>query len=186
MKTELSMEQSNQERLTQHQLKPNRSTQKSTNKTRRGIHEIFRMFTRLTFLVYSFIISYLMLFGRNINIPNSHGNQSYNLQPFKTIMLYINNFNSINLDTVIINLVGNIVVFIPLGILLPILFKRMRKFTVLFLTCTLLISIAEILQLLFRIGSLDIDDLILNLVGCIIGFMLYTTFVKLKKLITKN
>lgn len=135
----------------------------------------------LVLLGYSFILSYLMLFGRNINIPNSHGNQSYNLQPFKTIMLYINNFNSINLNTVIINLVGNIAVFIPFGLLLPVIFKRMRKFTVFFLTCAILISIAEILQLIFRVGSLDIDDLILNLIGCSIGFLCYLVFIKFKK-----
>lgn len=140
-----------------------------------------RIFTWITFLVYSLIIIFLMLLGRNINIPNSHGEKSYNLLPFKTIINYITNFYNINLGLFIINIVGNVAVFIPLGFMLPLLFRRMRKFIGVLAICTLLISISEILQYIFRIGTLDIDDLILNLIGCILGFVFYQKFYRNKQ-----
>ena len=50
----------------------------------------------------------------------------------------------------------------------------MRNFFWFLLTCTAAIVLVELVQLLSLLGSCDIDDLILNLLGMIIGFLLFT------------
>ncbi|AUM97722.1 VanZ family protein [Clostridium botulinum] len=73
--------------------------------------------------------------------------------------------------------------FIPLGILVPTLFKNISKKKVIFICFGVSLSF-ETIQYIFGLGASDIDDLILNTLGGIIGTLLYFTF--LKKLITKQ
>ena len=49
----------------------------------------------------------------------------------------------------------------------------MRNFFVFLLTCTLSITLVEVLQLVTLLGSLDIDDLILNLFGMLVGYLFF-------------
>lgn len=94
-----------------------------------------------------------------------------NTTPFKTIKL----MQSSSLDDTykMQNLAGNVAGFIPLGILLPILFWRKGKGlkTVFFI---FLISFAfETIQLITGLGVFDVDDLILNTAGGIIGYLFF-------------
>jgi len=93
-----------------------------------------------------------------------------NLKPFDTIAHYLQ-FDRINTMTWVVNLIGNIVVFAPFGVLLPIIFgKRIGKpFFIFFISLFALESI----QLLTRRGSFDIDDLILNSFGFLLGYGLF-------------
>jgi len=63
---------------------------------------------------------------------------------------------------------GNFVAFIPFGIVIPLLFRcNFIRFISLFI---LSITILEILQILSRLGSFDIDDIIINTLGAAVGF----------------
>lgn len=63
---------------------------------------------------------------------------------------------------------GNFVAFIPFGIVIPLLFRcNFIRFITLFI---LSITILEILQMLFRLGAFDIDDIIINTLGAAVGF----------------
>ncbi|HRH50106.1 MAG TPA: VanZ family protein [Panacibacter sp.] len=94
-----------------------------------------------------------------------------NFEPLRTIHLMQGN----NVSTVyrIENLAGNIVGFIPLGILFPLLFPFFRsiwKTTLL----VFVISLAfESIQLCTGLGIFDVDDLILNVAGGLTGYILY-------------
>lgn len=72
-----------------------------------------------------------------------------------------------------INLVGNVVMFVPLGALLPAANGKLRKFFRTFFACAGLIVAVEVLQLFTLLGSCDVDDLILNLGGVILGYGLW-------------
>ena len=72
-----------------------------------------------------------------------------------------------------INLAGNVVLFIPIGYFLPRLWEKMRNFSRFVMTCVLSICLVEFLQLFTLLGSLDIDDLILNLCGMILGYLIF-------------
>ncbi|MBW7644751.1 MULTISPECIES: VanZ family protein [Geobacillus] len=96
--------------------------------------------------------------------------RSSNFIPFKTIIYYLF-LADINLNIRIENLVGNIIGFVPLGFTLPLLSKRFQNLKAVIITTSSLSFTYEILQLLFGIGSFDIDDLILNTLGGVMGYL---------------
>jgi len=94
-----------------------------------------------------------------------------NLKPFTTIRLFYKS-RSLNTEYKMGNLVGNVVGFIPLGLLLPLLFNWKRGWQAVF--GVFLISLSfELAQLLFALGVFDVDDLILNTLGGLIGYIIY-------------
>ena len=143
--------------------------------------ERFRLWLpRVLLAVYALVMLWL-LFGQRMGMPPVASywesvRWSLNLVPFRTIGEYV----KILLDPpmayllrhAIINLAGNVAMFVPLGVLLPALFKRQRRFWRFFLTCALLIILVEAAQALLLRGSGDIDDLTLNLAGAAIGYPL--------------
>lgn len=146
-------------------------------------------FLRFLFVLYCAAMLWL-LFGRSRGwvAGLSYREQikgSINLIPFYTIRNYlyviIHRSNDSVLVHCIINLVGNVVLFIPAGYLLPKLFPKQRNYFRFFLTCTGSMLLVELLQLFTLLGSFDVDDLILNLFGMTIGFLIYTIFTPRKK-----
>lgn len=151
-----------------------------TNKTLK----IFKML----FGIYCIVMLYL-LFGQRIGWASfenyfEHISLSYNIIPFKTIRDFMDNIYSQTINPyyirhAIINLIGNVVMFVPLGFFLPSLWAKLQKFWK-FILCIIGIILAiEIIQLVTLLGSLDIDDLILNTLGAIVGFIIYKISVKL-------
>lgn len=96
-----------------------------------------------------------------------------NLVPFRTVLLFLRSYSFMP-RSVIINLAGNVAVFVPLGLFLPCLFRKQRNFGIFVLTVTGLVIIIEVTQLFTCLGSCDVDDLILNLVGASVGFGIYS------------
>ena len=96
-----------------------------------------------------------------------------NLIPFRTLRLFAGLLDSgvhSYIRMAVINLGGNIIMFIPLGFLLPRIFLRITSLPRVLLITTVLITLVEILQLFTLVGSCDIDDLILNVLGASIGY----------------
>ena len=75
-----------------------------------------------------------------------------------------------------INNAGNVLIFVPLGFILPYFWKAQRNPLVFLFTTTLLIGCVEVTQVLLLLGCCDVDDLILNTAGCVIGYLLYGIF----------
>ncbi|MBR7185342.1 MAG: VanZ family protein [Clostridia bacterium] len=96
-----------------------------------------------------------------------------NLLPGRTIAEFWHDLRGGARVWAIIQLFGNVIMFVPLGLFIPAVFPRAAAFwrTVLWSAVTVL-SI-ELIQLFTLLGSLDIDDLILNLLGAAIGYALY-------------
>lgn len=92
------------------------------------------------------------------------GIKNINLVLFRTITSYGSNIIELY---ALKNIIGNIIVFIPLGFLTSqLLVERFRKPTII---CVLIIIFIECIQLIFKIGFFDVDDIFLNLVGCLSG-----------------
>lgn len=136
---------------------------------------------RFLFLVYMGLMLWL-LFGRSRgwNQELSYAQllaQNINLKPFYTIRNYLNIVlhypNAEIFPHCVVNLVGNVVMFIPAGWLLPRIFRTMRNFLLFFLICLCAILLVEVTQLMTLLGSFDVDDIILNLSGMVIGFILW-------------
>jgi glycopeptide antibiotics resistance protein len=71
------------------------------------------------------------------------------------------------------NILGNVIGFIPLGILLPLLSVRLKRMDKTIVTVFLISLTFETIQLLFNLGVFDVDDLILNTFGGVIGYIFY-------------
>ncbi|PPA93485.1 VanZ family protein [Brevibacillus laterosporus] len=72
-----------------------------------------------------------------------------------------------------LNLFGNILVFMPLGFFLPMLFARFASVNRVFLFAFITSLLFEIGQYLYMLGSFDVDDILLNSVGALCGFGCY-------------
>lgn len=132
------------------------------------------------FMLYLILLITLTLFdsswGRNgfaIKDFKVYIKQSVNLVPFKTIINYIKEFNSMySTRQIMFNLLGNICAFMPMALFLPLLFKKQSKFKNFIITMIIIILGIESLQLITTSGRFDIDDLILNLFGAAIMYLL--------------
>ena len=105
----------------------------------------------------------------------------YNLIPFRTIENLIVNYKYYELDAWIYNLFGNVAAFMPLGFLLPIVSGAKKKLRVTVLLSFALLLMAEAAQLIFRVGVFDVDDIILNMLGVIFGYMVYIMISRVNK-----
>ena len=139
---------------------------------------------RILFFLYCLAMIYLLFFR---SFGNTEGltyqqqlQQNCNLIPFYTIDNYlyviIHRSNPALLGHCIINLAGHVLLFIPAGILIPSIFCRQQNFFRFLLTCAGIILAVETIQLLTLLGSFDVDDIILNLTGVILGFLSWKTY----------
>lgn len=93
-----------------------------------------------------------------------------NLVPFKTIKMYIRYYHEINgFD----NLFGNILAFAPFGVFVPAIFPKMSKSWFVLLHSFWLSLCIELFQLVSHFGEFDVDDILLNCFGAILGYYFY-------------
>ena len=74
-----------------------------------------------------------------------------------------------------VNVFGNLAAFAPFALFLPLLVKRCGKLRVFFPVMTLIILSVETAQLFLRVGSFDVDDYILNMLGALAAFAALST-----------
>ena len=101
-----------------------------------------------------------------------------NFIPFKTITTYVKALFDGSMNIPIKNLVGNFILFLPMGIYLPFFLKKINRGYLFFISMVFLLFIVEVIQLVTRRGSFDIDDFILNMLGALIGFGVWKTVFK--------
>lgn len=134
--------------------------------------------SRILFLVYLVVLIWLIVFKYPIPVLKSimdewelgnakMGVATANLTPFKTIQMYIKYYHSLNgFD----NLFGNVLVFVPLGVLIPSAFRNADRWWEILLHSFWLSLCLELFQLVSHFGAFDVDDIILNTLGGILGF----------------
>lgn len=122
----------------------------------------------IVFIYYVILLFNMVVFARYNSID------SYNLIPFKSIVDIFKNGTTYE---VIINIFGNLLVFMPLEYFLIELFK-VKKFSLNFIFSFGIILLIELFQYVFKVGVLDIDDLILCTFGMMIFYIIYTRIKK--------
>lgn len=94
--------------------------------------------------------------------------------PFRVNLLpLVNLFDYDNKRDLLLNVIGNVAMFIPSGIVLPIVYKQIDTFWKLIFAGAGISLCIEIAQLPFSVRATDIDDLILNTIGVILGYGVY-------------
>ncbi|WP_027634687.1 VanZ family protein [Clostridium hydrogeniformans] len=152
-----------------------------------------KIFLWTLFIIYLIILVNLILFKngnallmtrymRNLSIIDKL--KLINLTPFKMISEFCT--GGLSKHIIVENILGNIVAFGPLGFLLPLLFTGIKKLKNVVIIGFMVSLFLEITQLVFLLGSCDIDDIILNTLGAIIGFLVFFYLNKYRKYYTKK
>lgn len=140
-----------------------------------------KMIIAVLFTVYVLAVLYITLFAWNYGAslgPTGPGGRNYNVIPFRSIYR-ISVFSTKIIDPLRI-LVGNIILFVPLGFIIPLLGKAKRIVHIVMIGFLFSLSI-EIAQFLFTYRVADVDDLILNTFGSFCGAILFIIYVKIKR-----
>lgn len=98
---------------------------------------------------------------------------NYNLVPLKSIRIQLKYMNE---TWAALNIIANIILFIPYGFLLPFTYKKCNNFVKCLGVVFFSVLIIELFQLVTLLGSFDIDDIILNLCGSFIGYIIYILY----------
>jgi glycopeptide antibiotics resistance protein len=131
------------------------------------------------FICYIVLLIKILLLSR-VSLSDLFSGQgavsrSINIIPFQSVMQYFATGSETVKSFAFGNVVGNILMFIPLGVYLPLLRKDKRAATALLFIFIVSLSV-EIVQGVLGIGTADIDDIILNTLGGWIGILGYKLF----------
>ncbi|MDR1018451.1 MAG: VanZ family protein [Lachnospiraceae bacterium] len=149
-----------------------------TNKKRKHI----RIWGKFLFVIYLVFLVYFLIFSDWYGRSGVPIGLKYNIVPFNEIKRYWNLAKAGQLYLFIKNVAGNILIFVPFGIFVTMGSKYRNFFKTTFLGIGFSLII-EIFQLITEVGCFDVDDIILNTIGVILGFIIYEVFheVKIKK-----
>lgn len=147
-----------------------------------------RNYVRYIFILYLLIVIRLIIFKypfdelRTIAGDWSKGIihaglQSANFTLFRTIRMYVTYSYKLNSFE---NLVGNVMIFVPFGFMIPYVLKRGRNFLVMLLAAFLFVLGIEVFQLFSGFGAFDVDDIFLNCLGAVLGYLCYHAYEEIK------
>lgn len=147
-----------------------------TAKTKKKI----RFYGRVLFIIYILVLVYFLFFFEKYGRTNLE-QYRYNLVPFKEIRRFWVYRKQVGVLAAFLNLAGNVIGFVPFGFILPVMHPNLKSGWLVGSLGFLLSLTVETMQLLFRVGCFDVDDLLLNTLGAIIGFLVFAVCDKWRK-----
>ena len=148
-------------------------------------NKAIRFISWILFIMYLVAMVYFLFFSEQLGRTPSD-TYHYNLKPFAEINRYLTYYRKIGSFNVILNLLGNVICFMPFGFVIPILSCRQRsivRITALSFLCSVTI---ELTQLVTKLGSCDVDDVILNTLGGISGYIIFSICFKIMHFYTDS
>lgn len=131
------------------------------------------------FICYIVVVIGATMLSRYVHFEMPY---EYQLHPFYSYKLAWNYF----LFSEWRNIILNILMFVPFGFMLPILFEKLRSFWKVYLAGFAFTLAIEVAQLVFKLGIFEIDDLFDNLLGAMIGYGLFSIAFSVYKTIKKQ
>lgn len=136
------------------------------------------------FICYMILLVYFLFFSEEYGRDEIYSTYQYNFKLFRELGRYIEYREQIGFVYFLINVVGNVAAFMPFGFLVPVMYREQRKdivyhghyFRSLLFVTMLGFSFSlgvETVQLVTKVGCFDVDDLFLNTVGVILGYIIY-------------
>lgn len=132
----------------------------------------YKEFLNLLFIIYALLLYRLLT---NTELNSSSG---MNLVPFQEILRYPIGSPGFNK-----NVIGNILIFIPFGYFVSSYIKASKISHILIVSVTTSLVVEFVQKYIGR--SFDIDDVLLNVTGAIIGFLLFIGLTAIKKRLPK-
>ena len=126
----------------------------------------------LLFISYLLLLFYLLFFSEEYGRTTDSGYR-YNLELFKEIKRFWSNRDSLGWNSVITNLAGNIAAFAPFGFFLPMLCRAGKNVFGSVILTALFSLFVESVQLFSKVGAFDVDDIFLNALGGLAGYLCY-------------
>lgn len=140
----------------------------------------------LTFYLYIILLMYFLFFSERYGRENILQDYHYNLEFFKEIKRFITYRQQLGYETFIVNIIGNVLAFAPLGFFLPLLEKRYQKFLITVFLCCMFSLCVELTQLYLKVGIFDVDDILMNTLGGILGYLSYIALKMILGRVHKN
>lgn len=135
-----------------------------------------KVFSAILLVLYMAWLAYVCFFSEKYGRTDSYSEFRYNLIPFNEIRRFFTYRNIIGFHSFMINILGNVLVFSPFGFFVPVISLKHRSVLKVVPLTLCLSLIIETIQLVCRVGSFDVDDLILNTLGGLIGYIVFTIF----------
>lgn len=132
-----------------------------------------RILGGIVFMVYIVLLVYFMFFAESLGRAVASSSYHYNLEPFKEISRFLTYRDRLGMGVVVANLLGNVIAFVPFGLFLPIMINNRFGYIGMTLLSLDLSLFIELLQLVSKVGSFDVDDLFLNTIGGLIGYCIF-------------
>lgn len=133
------------------------------------------------FLIYTLVLVYLLFLAEGFGRDPGAGRARYNLMPFREIHRFLANRELLGRKAVFANIAGNVLLFVPFGAILPVLRKRMRSLGKMAALSAVLSLTVELLQLATRSGACDVDDILLNTLGGILGYGIFAVCNRIRR-----
>ena len=134
--------------------------------------KILRAFGKVLFLLYVGFLIYFLFVAEWYGRTEAAEEYRYNLELFREIRRFLTYREELGSFTVFANLCGNILIFVPYGFFISMASRTRGFFKTLF--CSMGLSLCvEAVQLITRVGSFDVDDILLNTIGAALGFIVY-------------
>lgn len=135
---------------------------------------IIREIGTALFIIYVLLLIYFLFFSEGFGrIGQGEQEYRYNLIPFVEIRRFWKYRCQLGRTAVFANVFGNVLGFIPLGFILPVISDKMRSGFLIIMSGLALSLTVECIQLTARVGCFDVDDLILNTFGAAMGYLLF-------------
>lgn len=135
--------------------------------------KIARRGIKILFYLYIIVIFYFVLlserYGRDTGYDTSH----INLVLFKEINRFWTYRHLLSTEAVVTNLFGNVFAFSPFGFMIPIVINKRKAFFRSVFATFFFSLLIETSQLIMKVGVFDADDLLMNTVGGLIGYIAY-------------
>ena len=140
--------------------------------------KVFRLIHLSLFTAYLAFLVYFLFFSDNFGRTVTYDEYRYNLRPFAEISRYLTRVREKDFASYLVNIAGNIILFMPFGFLFPFFLKkqrlkRLKSFFSTFLITVLFCILIEGLQLVTKVGVFDVDDVIMNTFGSSLGYVIY-------------
>ena len=144
-----------------------------------------RILGKVLFVLYIIFVFYFLLiseiYGRTGEMQEYH----YNLILFKEIKRFWNYRNQLGIFATATNLLGNVLIFLPFGFFMAMASKYRSFLSTVIYSFALSLTI-ELSQLFMKVGCFDVDDLLLNTIGGMIGFLAFSICNVMRRNYAKN
>ena len=133
----------------------------------------YRILGKILFVLYIIFVFYFLLisevYGRTSEMQEYH----YNLVLFQEIKRFWIYREQLGAFATVTNLFGNVLIFLPFGFFMPMASKYRSFLSTSFYRLALSL-IVEISQLFMKVGCFDVDDLLLNTIGGMLGYIVFS------------